>query len=219
METKNAVVIGATGLVGNQLVETLLKDSRFEKVLLFSRRHSGYAHSKLKEHIVDFDKREEWEKLVKGDVLFSSLGTTIKQAGSKEDQYKVDHSYQYRFADAAAKNGVPVYVLVSSAGADVKSKVFYSRMKGELERDTKALGFKSVYFLQPSLLAGDRKKSRIDEKAGFAFLKIANTLGFLKKYKPVEATSVAKAMVNCSLIAQNGTHTITLDKVAEVAGI
>lgn len=219
METKNAIVIGATGLVGNQLIETLIKDTRFEKVTLFSRRHSGYSHSKIKEHIVDFDKREEWEKLIKGDVLFSSLGTTIKQAGSKEEQYKVDHSYQYRFADAAAKNGVPVYVLVSSAGADVKSSVFYSRMKGELERDTKALGFKSVYFLQPSLLAGVRKKGRAGEKIGYVFLNVANRLGLFKKYKPVEASVVAKAMVNCSLIAQNGSHAITLDKVSEVAKI
>jgi len=214
---KTAIVIGATGLVGNELLQLLFNDSRFEKVIVFARRTTGYANSKLTEHIIDFDKPEEWIHLVKGDVLFSALGTTIKQAGTKENQYKIDHTYQYRFAEAASKNGVPVYVLVSSAGADVKSSVFYSRMKGELERDVRVLNFASIYFIQPSLLAGERKENRIGEKVGYATLNFINRLGILKKYRPIQGKTVAQAMINCSIKAEKGIHTVTLGKVFEMA--
>ncbi|MGZ3921318.1 MAG: NAD(P)H-binding protein [Bacteroidia bacterium] len=219
METKTAIVIGATGLVGNELLNLLLNDTRFDRIVVFARRPTGYSNPRLKEHVIDFDKPKEWAHLVKGDVLFSALGTTIKQAGNKDNQYKIDYTYQYNFAEAASNNGVPVYVLVSSAGADVMSSVFYSRMKGELERDVQRLKFDSIYFIQPSLLAGERKKSRAGEKIGFVVLNVINKFGLLKKYKPVPGTTVAKAMINCSFIAQKDAHAITLDKVFEVAGI
>lgn len=219
METKTAIVIGATGLVGNELVQQLLKDSRFENVIVFARRHTGLHHQKLKEHIIDFDKKENWEPMVKGDVLFSALGTTIKEAGSKEEQHKIDYKYQYDFAKAAANNGVPVYALVSAAGADANSPVFYTKLKGELEEGVKKLKFNSAYLLQPSLLVGDRKKRRTGELFGFVFLNMANKFGFLKKYSPIPAPTVAKAMINSSFIAQKGTHTIAVDKIVEVAKI
>src|SRR5690349_10962018 len=136
-----AIVIGATGLVGSELVQQLLDDERFSLVKIFVRRSFGKQHPKLEEHIIDFDKIHEWGHLVSGDVLFSALGTTLKQAGGKEAQYRIDYNYQYDVADAAAKNKVPVYVLVSSAMANVDSKIFYTRMKGELERDIKKLPF------------------------------------------------------------------------------
>jgi uncharacterized protein YbjT (DUF2867 family) len=216
---KTALIIGATGLVGKYLAELLLNDSRFGKVIVFARRTTGLNDPKLEEHIVDFNSPAEWMHLVKGDVAFSAMGTTLKQAGSKEAQYKIDYTYQYEFAKASAANGVPVYVLVSSAGADAKSTIFYSRIKGELENAVRKLNFTSVYFIQPSLLVGDREEKRGGEKIGFAVLKALNAIGILRKYKPIHGREVAKALLNCGAKAEKGVHTITLNKVFEAAGI
>ncbi|MDO9614763.1 MAG: NAD(P)H-binding protein, partial [Bacteroidota bacterium] len=111
---KVANVIGASGLVGRQLVVQLLEHPEFEKVRSFVRRPSGMNHSKMEEIQIDFDQPESWKHLVQGDVLFSTLGTTIKTAKTKENQYRVDFTYQQEFAKAAAENRVGAYVLVSS---------------------------------------------------------------------------------------------------------
>lgn len=128
-----ALVIGATGAVGKDLVEQLLKDDSFERVDVFVRREMPLLSSKLVSHVVDFDHPEGWTGLLTGDVLFSCLGTTIKAAGSQDAQWKVDYTYQYDTAKAARANGVQQYILVSSVGADAHSKIFYSRMKGQLD--------------------------------------------------------------------------------------
>ena len=124
-----ALVIGATGATGRDLVNQLLTDKDYDEVNVFVRRPLEVESPKLKTHIVDFEKPEEWKDLVNGDVAFSCLGTTLKDAGSKEAQRKVDYDYQYNFAKAAKENEVEDYILVSSYGANPKSKIFYSRMK------------------------------------------------------------------------------------------
>jgi uncharacterized protein YbjT (DUF2867 family) len=154
---KIAVVIGATGLVGGELVKLLLADEHIAQVIVFVRRAGGISAPKLVEHLIDFDHPEAWSFLVKGDVLFSCMGTTISKAGSKAAQYKIDYTYQYQFARIAAANAIPTYVLVSAASANPKSSMFYSRIKGELERDVSQLNFSDVYLLQPGLLVGERK--------------------------------------------------------------
>ena len=147
---KTAIIIGATGLVGSHLLKELLSDEIFEKVKVFGRRSVGYKHPKLQEFICDFEQLYKTKENITGDILFSSLGTTLKQAGSKDQQYKVDFTYQYEFASLAAQNGVQQYILVSSASANERSKMFYLRIKGELEQKVQALEFSSVQIIQPS---------------------------------------------------------------------
>ncbi|HCY41521.1 MAG TPA: NADH-quinone oxidoreductase subunit F [Prolixibacteraceae bacterium] len=195
---KVANIIGASGLVGQQLLQQLLAHPEFEKVRSFVRRPSGNVHPKLDELVIDFDQPENWSKLVKGDVLFSSLGTTIKTAKTKENQYRVDFTYQYEFAKAAAENGVSTYVLVSSMGADARSSVFYSRMKGELEVAVSKLNFRKCTIFRPSILDGDRKEQRTGEKIGLVISRVL-TRFILKKYRPTPVDVLAAKMINLSL--------------------
>lgn len=190
-----ALVIGSTGLVGTQLVEQLLADPRFEKVVSFVRRASGKTHERLDEHVVDFRAPDAWADRLKGDVLFSALGTTLKQAGSKDAQYEVDYTFQLNTAKAAAKNGVTDYVLVSSASASPSSMIFYSRMKGELERDTEKLGFTCVTYIRPGLLGGQREKPRAGERFAERVLGVVGFLPGLGNAKPIQGQTVAKAMI------------------------
>jgi uncharacterized protein YbjT (DUF2867 family) len=211
--SKTAVMIGATGMVGAQLLIQLLADERFGKVISFGRKKTGHAHSKLEEQLIDFDVPDSWSPLVKGDAAFSSLGTTLKQAGSQAAQKKVDYDYQFAFATAAAKNGVPSYVLVSSASANPKSNLFYTRIKGELDREVQALGFERVRIIRPSLLGGDRQSPRPGEKIGSVLLGAVNAIGIARKYREIHADVVAKAMINAALDPEKGTRIFTLDQV------
>jgi len=217
MEKQIVIVIGATGLVGSSLVQLLLKDDRFSGIKILARRTTGINHSKLEEHIIDFDAPEQWKHLVKGDVLFSALGTTLKVAGSKEAQYKIDHNYQFAVAQSAAQNDVPVYVLISAAMANEHSKMFYTRMKGELERDIIQLPFKYIHIIQPGMLVGDRVENRPFEKVGTPILQFLNKLGIAKTQKPIHASLVAQAMINVSFKRQQHINTYSLLEVFEQA--
>jgi uncharacterized protein YbjT (DUF2867 family) len=192
---KTALVLGATGLVGSALVEQLISSDAYDKVILFLRRSSGKQSEKLVEHIIDFDDPESWMHLVKGDVLFSAFGTTIKKAGSQENQFRIDYTYQYQFAEVAKNNGVATCVLVSSAGADSKSKLFYSRMKGQLDDAVQKLGFENLVILKPSVLVGQRSETRLGETLGIVLGRLFTRLPGLQKYRPIEASIVARAMI------------------------
>jgi len=198
-----ANLIGASGLVGHQLLLQLLENSEFEKVRIFVRRETGIVHSKLEERIIDFDRIESWAPLVLGDVLFSSLGTTIKTAKTKENQYRVDYTYQYEFAKAASENGVPVYILVSSMGANSKSSVFYSRIKGELEEAAATFNFRKTIVFRPSILDGDRQEKRVGEKVGLVISRFL-TRFILKKYRPTPVDILAAKMIHLSLDQADG---------------
>ena len=193
---KTAIVIGATGLVGNLITQKLLEDNRYEKVKVFVRRSLNINNPKLEEHIVDFDNIELWKNNLSGDELYSALGTTIKKAGSKDAQYKIDFTYQYETAKAASENGVKKYLLVSSLGANSKSSNFYLQMKGSLDEKVQQLSFDQIRIFRPSILVGDRSEKRFGESLG---IKIAGTftkiIPALKKYQPIEASQVAEAMI------------------------
>jgi uncharacterized protein YbjT (DUF2867 family) len=147
-----ALLIGATGATGKDLLDLLLQDEAIQQVDIFVRRELNLNHEKLTIHLIDFDKPEQWNYLVKGDLLFSCLGTTLKAAGSKEAQWKIDYEYQYQFAKMAKENKVNTYVLVSAENASAKSPIFYSKMKGQLEEDVKALHFSKLIIFNPPLL-------------------------------------------------------------------
>lgn len=210
-------MIGATGLVGRQLVELLLMDSRFGLVKIFTRRNSGLSHKKLEEHVVDFEDVPGWKKLVTGDVLYSAMGTTLRKAGNKDNQYKVDHNYQYQVARAAAGNNVKEYVLVSSAGADPGSKIFYSKMKGELERDVKKLPFEAIHILRPGILSGARREVRVGEKIGVGVMRLLSAIPGLGNFKPVGGREVARAMINATFRHIVGIHTYSMGAVLKLA--
>ena len=207
-----ALVVGATGAVGKDLVEQLLQDEAFGSVVAFVRRPLSVESPKLTVHIVDFDHPEQWRDLLRGDVLFSCLGTTIRAAGSQANQWKVDYTYQYEAAKAARENGVETYVLVSSIGASPKAKFFYPRMKGELEEAVKKLGFPACYVLQPPSLV--RKGSdRFGEKAGVVALRAFNAIGLMRAYKPMPTEEVAAAMVRLVKGGRRVTETVVAQDI------
>lgn len=219
MEEKNiksALVLGGTGLVGSELVKLLLEDENYNRVLLIGRRPSGIQHPKVRDVIVDFEKPDEWKDLIKGSVLFSAFGTTIKKARSKANQYRIDYTYQYLVAEAAARNGVASYVLISSLGAKVNSKAFYSKMKGELDRDVKALNFDNILILKPSLLLGNREEIRAGERLGAAMGHVFKYIPYIKKFRPIQAKTVAKAMLMTS-VNFKGQHEFVADELFRLA--
>jgi uncharacterized protein YbjT (DUF2867 family) len=212
-----ANVIGATGLVGKQLVQQLLSDNRFGKVRIFVRRETGLKHLKLEQQIVDFGKTETWEKQLNGDVLFSALGTTLKQAGSKEKQWEIDFTINLNFALKAKENGIENYVLVSSVGANAKSGIFYTRMKGELDEAVAKIGFQNLAILRPASLTGPRENRRIAEEISIPVLNFL-TQFMLKKYRPISDKIVAQAMIKAAL-GNPGEKTVwEAGEVFELAG-
>ena len=211
-----ALIIGATGATGKDLVNQLLADQDYQEVNVFVRKPLNIENTKLKTHIVDFEKPEEWKNLVEGDVAFSCLGTTLKAAGSKEAQRKVDYDYQYEFAKTAKENKVDDYILVSSYGANPDSKIFYSKMKGDLEKSVKALNFNKTTIFQPGML--DRKDTeRTGEVLGGRIIKFANKLGLFTAQKPLPTDILAKAMITSSKIKSNGYSKIKLGSIFSFA--
>jgi uncharacterized protein YbjT (DUF2867 family) len=216
---KTAIVIGATGLIGDLLVKKLLNDSRYHTVKVFVRRTLNFSNPKLEEHIVDFDEIGNWKQHIIGDELFSAMGTTIRKAKSTTVQYKVDVTYQFEFAKATFENGVKNYFLISSAGANAKSKFFYMRIKGELEEKVKLLPFNKLRIFRPSLLLGERPEKRFGEKATERILKIIIPIfPFLKNQRPIEGEKVARAMIASANKANNERIRIyELDEIFELA--
>lgn len=208
---KTAIIIGSSGMVGTQLLDLLLISDEYSRIISLVRRKSGIQHPKLNEYIVNFDKPESYKNLLKGDVLFSCMGTTLAQAKSKNNQYRVDFTYQYQVAETAAQNNVPVYVLVSSAGANAKSGAFYMQMKGKLDEAVSKLNFSSIQIIRPGQLYGLRSEKRIAEKLAIKIMFFLNKLGILNKYKPIHAREVAQAMIVAA--KNNSLHTYTLDEV------
>lgn len=194
---KTAIVIGASGLVGTEIVKQLSLDADYSLVKLFLRKEIPFAHSKLQQCIVDFNKLDASSDLIKGDVVFCCMGTTIKVAGSQDAFVRVDYTYVLDFAQFAKRNGIEKFIIVSSLGADKNSSNFYLKVKGDVETDLARLKFKNLIIVRPSMLLGNRKEFRLGELIGKKIMKGLAFLfvGKLKKYKAIEASTVAKAML------------------------
>jgi len=193
---KKAVILGATGLVGSALLEQLLNHPDYTTVRVLGRKPTGISHSKLEEHIINFKNFQDYTPLFEADEVFCCLGTTMKQAGSKEAFYFVDHDLPVQAAKMAqlfAKK----FFLVSSIGANAWSWNYYLKVKGETERDILQTTLDSIYILRPSMLLGKRKEQRTGEEIGKTLLKIFKPLmiGGLRKYRGIEASTVARAMI------------------------
>jgi uncharacterized protein YbjT (DUF2867 family) len=192
----HALVLGGTGASGQEIVKLLLNDSHFSRVSIFVRRKVDIEHEKLDIHQIDFSRLNEYKDLVKGDILFSALGTTKSDAGSKEKQYLVDYTYQYEFAKMASDNGVPHYSLISSLGANKHSLFFYLKIKGELEESVKLLQFNTIQIFQPPSLIRQTELMRTAEKLSVKFFNRLTAFGVLKSLKPLHVKDLALKMIN-----------------------
>lgn len=210
----SALLLGATGLVGGECLSLLLEEPRYATVFAPSRRPLG-AHPKLVGQSVDFETPPVLPAELAGGDVFCCLGTTIAKAGSPASFRRVDYDYVLALARRASERGMRQFVLVSSLGADPRSKLLYPRVKGEAERDIAALPFESVHLLRPSLLLGKRGESRPAEAAVQALAPLLSwvLVGPLRKYRPIGAVVVAKAMLRLAAQAAPGVQIIESDRL------
>ena len=206
MQKRNALIAGATGLVGNSLLKQLLADGQYEKIVTIVRKPIDVKHSKLIQHQIDFESIASMKWDFQIDDVFCALGTTIKTAGSQDAFYKVDYTYVVNLGKWCAAHGVQRFLIVSAMGANAKSGIFYNRVKGEMENTISKLNIPQIKVFRPSLLMGDRKEKRGGEKVAQV---VMGTLGFLfagplLKYKGIHADVVAKAMVKSAKKAMKG---------------
>lgn len=220
MSKYTAVVIGATGLIGHSLLELLLEHEKIEGVSVLTRRTVGIEHPKLEEQIVDFQNREELRlKMGKGDLFFCCIGTTQKKVrGDKEEYKKIDFGIPVTTAEIAFDKGFSTYLFVSSVGADSKSKNFYLQLKGKAEDVITSIGFKNTAIFRPSILLGKRDEYRAGENAAKALMRFSSGLfvGRYKKYRAIEASEVAKAMVLVGTGNGKGVHIYEYQKMMKV---
>lgn len=207
-----ALIIGATGATGKDLVNVLLDDPDYTEVVIFVRRPSGMAHPKLLEIVTEFDKLEEVSEHIKGDVWFSCLGTTLKTAGSKDRQRQIDYEIPAKFAEIAKRNGISRMVLLSAYGASTASRVFYSRIKGELEEKIDSLAFDSYIVFRPGLLLR-KDTDRPGERISAGVLRFLNSLGLIRKFRPLPTSTLAEKLAKAPKVLAGGKHVIELEKI------
>lgn len=203
---QTALLAGATGLVGWQLLNLLLSDPYYKKVYVLSRRPLSLEHPKLEQLVVDFDKLSE-DNIPQADDVFCCLGTTMKTAGSKSAFRRVDYDYPLELAQLAVYKGASRFLLVSSMGANKSSLFFYNRVKGDVEEAISKLGqYKAVYVFRPSLLLGHRKVDRTGEAFAQKFTRVIRPLmiGPFQKYRPIQAHVVAEGMLAAAKSGERG---------------
>lgn len=210
-----AIIAGATGLIGNNLLQQLLDHPGYTKVIALVRKKIPLQHPKLEQLVLDFDRLEDYKNEIKGDVVFCALGTTKNKTPDQEQYRKIDYQYPLDIAFIAQQNGVSQYHLVSALGASEKSAIFYSKLKGEVERDLKTIPFNAIHIYRPSLLDGKRKEYRSVEKVMIGLMRILNPLLIwgLKKYRSIKVEKVASAMLKQSIKPLNGIFTYNSDKI------
>jgi uncharacterized protein YbjT (DUF2867 family) len=219
MEKRTALVFGATGLVGKELVEELCKSDSHDLIKIFARGKTDFAgREKIKEFITDFDNLNSWSHLISGDDLFICLGTTIKKAGSVARMEEIDRDLPVNIASIASGNSVEKLAVISSVGANPDSSNYYLRIKGEMESGLMKLKFRTLIILRPSMLLGERNERRTGEEIGKIVMKILGVflIGRLSKYKGIEAKKVAIAMVR-GINEKTGAEILESDVLQKIA--
>lgn len=201
------MLLGATGLVGGHALSLLLADPRCSAVVAPSRRPLPEQHAQLHNPVLAFDALPDAPDWARVDAVICALGSTIAQAGSREAFHRIDHDYPLAFARLALAHGAQAFALNSAAGANPRSSIFYSRVKGELERDLRALGFPSLTLVRPGLIGGERQQVRRGER--FA-LQVLGVLGPLlpRAWRINPAPVIARALVEAALAPQPGEHVV-----------
>lgn len=217
--SKKAILIGATGLIGGDLLNKLLASDLYSEVLVISRKQVDHHHPKLKQLTISFEDIYKYETQINGEDIFCCLGTTAKKTPNKDLFRKIDYQYPLDIAKIGFKNGSKNYHLISAMGADVKSGIFYNQVKGEIERDIKLINFKSLHIYQPSLLDGNRKESRFLEQMAIAVMHIINPIliGGLKKYRSIKIEKVASAILNQATKNLKGIFIYPSDQIEQLA--
>ena len=217
---KTALVVGATGLVGGELVKILLAAPEYDRVLVWVRRSIGMTGDKLEERIIDFDRLGACTAAGKVDHVFCCLGTTIKKAKTREAFIKVDLEYPLALGGWARANGVAQFLVISALGADANSRIFYSRTKGQMEQALGKLGLNGLHIFRPSLLLGERNEFRLGEAAAAKVSRLVPFLfsGPLKQYAPVQAGREAGAMYKVALQEKRGIHTYSSNEIDKITG-
>ena len=218
MSVKTATLIGATGLIGGELLNLVLKDDYFQTVRILIRRPFNLVHPGLEKKLVDFNDNDSLlVALDNSDVVFCAVGTTQKKVKGDQAAYrKVDYDIPVHAGRFCKMVGCKIFVLVSSVGANSKSKNFYLKLKGEVEDEVETMGLESVHIMRPSMLLGERKESRPLEKIGQAMMKVLSF--FLpSKYKPIKARDVAKAMLAASKKNEKGFFVHEYDEIKSLS--
>jgi len=216
--SKKAILIGATGLIGANLLEKLLASSNYTEVLVIARKKININNPKLKQLTINLDEMHLHTDEITGDDVFCCLGTTVKKTPNLELYKKIDYQYPLDLADIALKNGAKTYHLVSSVGADAKSKIFYTRTKGEVERALQAIPFQSLNIYRPSLLDGNRNEGRKGENVMIVVMRMINPIlvGGLRKYRSIKIEKVAAAMINQAGKESKGIHIYASDEIEQL---
>lgn len=197
IKNKTAIILGATGLTGNILLNKLLADSRYNKIKLFTRSPLRFENPNVTEILCDLLDVDSYRDNFYGDDVFCCIGTTRKKTPDKELYKKIDHGIPVNSAKMCKQNGIETLVVISSLGANTNSSNFYLRTKGEMERDVLNQKIKNIYVLRPSMIGGNRNESRFAEKVINNLMKVLNPLfvGSLKKYRMIDAEIIANAMI------------------------
>jgi uncharacterized protein YbjT (DUF2867 family) len=217
MKPRTAALAGATGLVGGRLLERLLADPAYERVTALVRRPLGRSHPRLLERVVDFEALPAGDALSVDDV-FCALGTTIKKAGSQEAFARVDRTAIVELARVGCESGVRRFLMVSSLGADPRSRIFYNRIKGEAEEAVRALPLPGVFIFRPSVLEGERPEARLGEAIGRLGARLASYAPGLGRLRPVSGEVVAAAMIAVAKQDLSGVHVFESETIRALAG-
>jgi len=197
MEYKIAAVIGASGLIGKEIINELIENQKYSEIRIITRRPLNQVHSKIKEYIIDFEHLNEMRHALEGvHHLFCAVGTTNKKVKGDKAQYrKVDYNIPVEAAQIGFDMGIEYFAVVSSIGADENGSNFYLKLKGEMEKEVSQFAIPQIGIFRPSMLLGKREEFRLAEKISSFIFPI---FAFLvpSKYKPIPGKSVAKAMVN-----------------------